>query len=247
MTKILNKANFSALIFAIAIVLASIALSYAYMERNKGGNISVTGLGEADFTSDLIVWDGNFTKENTDLKVGSTDLEADRKIIEKYLLDKGIKKADMVFSAVSIREKTNEKYTAEGRFIGSDFEGFILTQSVQISSQEVEKVELLSRSISELLSQGIRFYSIDPRYYYTKLADLKIKLISEATEDARLRAEKISEKSGGDLGKLISAQMGIFQITGQNSAEEYSWGGTFNTANKEKSANITMKLTYEVE
>ena len=41
--------------------------------------------------------------------------------------------------------------------------------------------------------------------------------------------------------------MGIFQITGQNSGEEFSWGGTFNTESKNKTASITMKLTYGVK
>jgi uncharacterized protein len=41
--------------------------------------------------------------------------------------------------------------------------------------------------------------------------------------------------------------MGIFQITAQNSNEDYSWGGTYNTASKEKTASITMKLNYEVD
>ena len=59
-------------------------------------------------------------------------------------------------------------------------------------------------------------------------------MISKATEDARLRAEKIAEFSGGKLGKIVSAKMGVFQITGQNSNEDYSWGGTFNTSSKEK-------------
>ncbi len=72
-------------------------------------------------------------------------------------------------------------------------------------------------------------------------------MISKATEDARIRAEKIAENSGGRLGDLISAKMGIFQITGQNSNEDYSWGGTYNTSSKEKTASITMKLNYEVD
>jgi hypothetical protein len=117
---------------------------------------------------------------------------------------------------------------------------------VELKSTEVEKVEQISREITELLNKGISLYSEPPRYYYTKLADLKIKMISEATEDARIRAEQISEKSGSSLGDLQSATMGVFQITGQNSDEEYSWGGTFNTSAKEKTASITMKLTYEV-
>ena len=69
-------------------------------------------------------------------------------------------------------------------------------------------------------------------------------MISKATEDARIRAEKIAEFSGGKLGELDSARMGVFQITGQNSDENYSWGGTYNTTSKKKTASITMKLTY---
>ena len=98
-----------------------------------------------------------------------------------------------------------------------------------------------------MLNKGIQFYSELPRYYYTKLADLKIELVSKATEDARLRVEKISEMSGAKIDKLQNAQMGIFQITGQNSNEEYSWGGTFNTSSKEKKASITIKLTYKIK
>jgi hypothetical protein len=71
-------------------------------------------------------------------------------------------------------------------------------------------------------------------------------MISRATKNAKTRAEIIAEHSGGKLGELESATMGIFQITGQNSKENYSWGGTFNTSSKEKTASITMKLVYKV-
>ena len=100
---------------------------------------------------------------------------------------------------------------------------------------------------TELLNKGVNFYSNLPRYYYTKLADLKINLISRGTEDAKLRADRISEFSGAELGKLNSAKMGVFQITGQNSNENYSWGGAFNTLDREKTASITMKLNYSVK
>ncbi|WP_342774044.1 SIMPL domain-containing protein [Muriicola soli] len=79
------------------------------------------------------------------------------------------------------------------------------------------------------------------------MADLKIEMIAQATEDARLRAEKIAQNAGGELGDLLSAKMGVFQITGQNSDEEYSWGGVYNTSEKKKTASITMRLDYEVD
>ena len=153
----------------------------------------------------------------------------------------------MIYSAVSTNERFKRVYSEDGDYIGEEFTGYELTQSVQIESKEVDKIEKVSREITELLNQGVQFYSEAPRYYYTKLADLKVKMISKATEDARLRAEKIAEFSGGTMGSLESAKMGIFQITGQNSKENYSWGGTLNTASREKTASITMKLVYKVD
>jgi len=242
------KKNTSAMIFGIAIIVSSIFLGRAYVERTKvDGEIQVTGLGKADFSSDLIVWEGKFNAENIKLKEAYITLEKDKSIISTYLQEKGVDIKNIVFNAVSISEMTKRKYTVDGDYIGNEFIGYQLTQSIHIESKEVEKIEKISREISELLNKGLQFYSESPRYYYTKLSDLKIEMISKATEDARLRAEKIAEFSGGELGKLESAKMGIFQITGQNSNENFSWGGTFNTSSKEKTASITMKLKYKVK
>ena len=78
-----------------------------------------------------------------------------------------------------------------------------------------------AREITELLNKEIQFYSQAPRYYFTQLADLKIELISKATEDAKLRAEMIAKNSGATLSNLISA--------------------------KAKTASITMKLDYSIK
>jgi len=238
----------NAILFSAAIIIASSILGYYYFSRTQTvGNISVTGLGEKDFTSDLIVWEGNFSKTNMNLKSAYADLKKEKSAILNYMLKKGISENEIVFSSVNSIKDSRPKYSDDGKYIGSVFIGYQLSQTVQIESKNVEKVESLSREITELLNEGIEFYSLPPRYYYTKLADLKIEMISKATEDARIRSEKIAENSGASLGKLISAKMGIFQITGQNSGEEYSWGGTFNTESKNKTASITMKLTYGVK
>lgn len=242
------KRALTAIIFAFAIVIAAYLLGHAIINRNKAnGTISVTGLGKADFTSDLIVWDGSFSKESVDLQKAYSDLERDKEIITSYLKSKGINDEELVFNAINSNKNTRSKYSEDGRFIGEEFLGYILTQSITIESSDVGKVETVSREITELLNQGVQLYSSPPRYYYTKLADLKIEMISKATEDARIRAEQIAENSGSRLGELLNANMGVFQITGQNSNEEYSWGGTYNTSSKEKTASITMKLTYDIK
>lgn len=241
------KKHLSAFIFSLAIIVASALLGNAFINRHqKSGTIDVTGLGQQNFTSDLIVWEGNFSRESFDIKSAYSDLEKDRQAVTKYLNSKGIPSENIVFNAVNTNPLYEQNYSSSGNYMGQTFKGYQLQQSLQIESRDVETVEQISREITELLIQGVRFYSQPPRYYYTQLESLKIKMISKATEDARLRAEKIAENSGASLGKLISANMGIFQITGQNSTEDYSWGGTFNTSSKEKTASITMRLSYAV-
>lgn len=136
-------------------------------------------------------------------------------------------------------------YNFEGRYTGESFAGYSVTQKFKIESKDVESVERISREISELLSQGVNVESYSPRFYYTGLADLKQELIKKATEDARQRAENIAKNSKSKIGKLLLGSMGTFQITGQNSDEDYTWGGAFNTSEKFKTASITIRLVYQ--
>lgn len=242
------KRNFTAALFALAIIVAAAILGNAIINRNKkSGTIDVTGLGQKNFSSDLVVWEGNFSRENTDIKTAYAELDKDRQAVTAYLVAKGIPKDKIIFQAINTNPQYRQNYSPAGNYMGQTFLGYQLNQSLQIESSEVDKVEKISREITELLLQGVKFYSQAPRYYYTQLESLKIEMISKATEDARVRAEKIAENSGSELGRLISANMGIFQITGQNSTEDYSWGGTFNTSSKEKTASITMRLSYGVK
>lgn len=236
----------SAIIFGISIVLAAYFLGNAYKQRaNPPQVISVTGLGNENFTSDLIVWEGFFTAFNIELKTAFEQVNRDKEIVRNYLVSKGIPSENIIFNSVQTLEQRDNKYD-NGNYIGSIFRGYSLTQSVNIESKDVSLIEQVAREITELLNKGVQFTSSPPRYYYTKLADLKVKMIAQATEDARLRAENIADNAGGTLGDLISAQMGVFQITGQNSDEAFSWGGVYNTSSKKKTASITMRLDYKV-
>lgn len=237
----------SAVIFGIAIVIAAWFLGNSYVSRaNPDGVISVTGSGSENFTSDLIVWEGSFSRMNPNLEQAYKDLNNDKETVRNYLIEKGIQEENIVFNSVQTSEQRENQYQ-NGNYVGSIFQGYQLTQNIKIEATEVETVEQVAREITELLNKGVQFNSRPPRYYYTKLTDLKLEMISKATEDARLRAERIAENSGGSLGELKNANMGVFQITGQNSGEDYSWSGAYNTADKRKTASITMRLDYEID
>lgn len=242
-----NKKYISTFLIALAVVCAAAILGSAFKNRNNyTQKISVTGLGSRDFVSDLVVWTGSFSRSSFELKQAYQLLNNDRELIQKYFTSKGVSEKELIFSSVTISKNFDELFDNEGRLTGRKFIGYTLNQSITIESKEVEKIENLSREVTELINQGIEFYSENPRYYYTKLAALKVEMISEATKDARSRAQSIAENAGNKLGNLKNASMGVFQIVGQNAGEDYSWGGTFNTSSKRKTASITLNCDFEI-
>lgn len=242
------KTNINPIIIAVAVIISALLFSNAFQNRNQHNDtISVTGSGSKNFVSDLIVWRGSFSKKSFALKEAYAALDSDREIIKKYLVSKGLQESDLVFSAVAINKDFETTYDANENIRQQLFTGFTLTQNVQVESKAVDKVEAISREVTELINSGVEFYSNPPEYYYTKMAALKIEMIAEATKDANARAKSIAENADSDLGKLKKSEMGVFQIIAQNSSEDYSWGGSFNTSAKKKSANITVKLMYQVD
>jgi hypothetical protein len=241
------KNSLSSLLIGLAVVLASVVLATAFVHRNKTNQqISVTGLGTYDFTSDLVVWKGRFTRLEQELSIAYDQLDQDRTLIRTYLMDQGLQEDEFFFSAISIDKEYSYSYDQHGNRVQS-FDGYRLFQGIEIESSNVDKIEALSRDISTIIQQGIEFSSDRPQYYYTQLSELKIEMIAQATADGRVRAEQIAQNSNAELGKLKNARMGVFQIIGKNSNEDYSWGGSFNTSSKEKTATITMKLEFAID
>ncbi len=200
-----------------------------------------------DFVSDLIVWTGNYSRTNMDLKAAYASLKADESNIRAYLKAKGLADADLVFSAVDINKDFSNKTDESGRIVSSVFNGYVLKQTVKVESKNIERVESISREITELIEQGIEINSSAPAYFYSRLSELKIDLLAKASADAKNRAESIAKNAGSNLGNLKNANMGVFQITGKNSNEDYSYGGAFNTSSKNKTASITLKTEYAVD
>lgn len=232
----------------LTILLSVFILANAYKYKFKQNEtITVTGLAEKDFESDQIIWTGSYSRKTLDLKEAYSLLKQDEKNLKNYFTAKGINTNEIIFSAVSIEKEYESRYYPERNVTTNIFTGYKLTQNVTIDSKDMEKVEKTSREVTELIEQGIEFNSSSPSYYFSKLSELKIDLLAKASADAKLRAETIAKNSGSGLGDIKNASMGIFQITGKNSDEEFSYGGVFNTTSRVKTASITIKIDYAVD
>lgn len=232
---------------AIAVIVGCFVLGGAYKYKyREQQTITVTGLGEQEFTSDMIVWRGWIVVDNPSIAQGYAQLEEDKAKVLKFIESNGIKSDEVIFQFVDNFKNTEPLYQ-NGNYVGQRFTGYTLRQPFSVESTDVEAVENISREISALLAQGIQIESTQPDYYYSGLDGLKLELIGRATADAKARAEKIASESGTRLRKLKNGRMGVFQITGANTNEEFSAGGSFNTASRNKKARITMRIEYRVK
>ncbi|WP_298631601.1 SIMPL domain-containing protein [uncultured Porphyromonas sp.] len=236
------------LAIAVAMIVAVVIGGRALVHRNDGPKtLSVKGGAEQDFVSDLVVWNVTIQSHSSTPLEGLKDVERQQKILASFLSARKVQESEVVFGPVSYREDVTGYYDPKQERYIEIKNGFVVQQTATVTSQRVDEIENVVREVCYLIAQDVTATSEDPRYYYTKLADLKLEMVAAASEDARLRAEQIASESKAHLGGLRKASLGTFQIIGKHSNEDYSWGGNFNTSSKEKTVSITVTAEYLVK
>lgn len=237
--------NIIVAIIVMAGLVASAVIGVNGIVKIKSGNTSivVTGSAKQQITSDLIVWTGYFHSQNPVLTEAYSDLENNKDKVYDYLKGLGITDEEMVFSSISTL--TYYVYDVYGNYT-NEVDYYDLSQTVTITSKNIDKVTEISRSATELLNEGVQFQSYDPQYLYTKLADIKVAMLAEATKDATKRAQMIAENAGSKLGDLTYADMGVMQITPLYSNEISDYGiSDTSSLEKEITAVVHCKFTIK--
>lgn len=236
------------IIIAVGFVLAAIVVAAAYTEGHKPaqGTISVTGLGETEFTSDLIVINGHISAEDYDAAVAYSKLKENRTKMIELLTSKGVKADNISFKMPSTDKLYNSRYE-NGEYVGQVFAGYTISQLFTIESSDVDVTESAARELPSLIADGIEIDVWEPMYYYTGLENVKLELLSAAAADARERAANIAKSSKSTLGELKLSRAGVFQITAATGDEEFSAGGSFNLSSREKKARVTVRSEFFID
>ena len=240
-----NKQIFNAgLALAVALVLSSAIGSWAFTRAKTGEyTVTVTGSARRRINSDLVVWRTNVTSQAAELSEAFRILRTNVPVVRQYLISQGIPAEQIVVSSITTTtQRTRNNYGEET----GQITGYALSQSLEITSSEVDKVTQVSRSVTELINQGIVLESQAPQYHYTRLGDLKVEMLAEAARDARTRAEQIAASTGAQVGPVRSARMGVMQITAANS-NEVSDSGISDTASLEKDITAVVNASFAIE
>jgi uncharacterized protein len=230
---------------AAATIISTVILSQGLLKIKKFSNevIAVTGSAEKKIVSDYIVWKAAFSRRAPELKTAYSNLQGDLTKVKDYLTSKGVKNEELVISQVSTRvlykkdEKGNET---------NEIEGYLLSQNIEVKSYDIQRIDNVSRESTELITQDIQFISQAPEFFYTKLGELKVEMLSKATEDAKQRAISMVKSTGNKVGFMRSAKMGVFQIMPVTSTE-VSWYGENDTSSIEKKVMAVVNASFAIE
>lgn len=230
------------LFLAAGLVTSAMLLGRTWLKISDGQSVSVTGSARKAVLSDLIVWKGTFAVEATALLAAQQQLKGDLAKVEAFLRDKGVTNYTVGTIAILERRSTHFK---DGENI-ERLAGFRLSQTVEIRSAEVERIARLDRETVALVEQGVVFTTEAPRFIYSKAGEAKVEMLAEATKDARARADQIAVQGGRAVRQLLTARMGVFQITPVHTIQS-SWDGMNDTSSVEKTVTAVVTATFSLE
>ncbi|HAG12225.1 MAG TPA: SIMPL domain-containing protein [Desulfotomaculum sp.] len=230
-------------ILGICLIICTMIFTSAFARVRSSSIITVTGSAEKQLKSDLIVWDCSFTRNSAQLTEAYAALHSDLEQVNSYLKSKGIPDSDITIMPVNV----NTFYAVDkfGRDTG-EIRGYSLTQTIEVRSKQVDSITNVSRESSELINKGINLQSMPPQYFYTKLSDIKVDMLADATLNAKKRAEKIVINGGSKIGPLRSTQMGVFQITPIYSTEVSDYGMN-DTSSLEKKITAVVNVEFYIK
>jgi hypothetical protein len=236
------------LLLALGLIISSYLGASAFKEvRLSDKSIKVKGFAEQHITSNSALWNGSLRATAKDSVSAYQALEASKKRFLTYLQGNGIPKDQITFNSVNIQSINKRVYTGDGEsYETSEIDSYQLTLPFSFSSSDVAKTDRIARESTSLIAEGVFIDSYAPQYFYNELDSIKVNLLGEATKNAKARAEQLASNSGSKVGRLFSANQGVFQITPLLSTDVSDYG-SYDTSTIEKSVKAVVTIEFGIE
>jgi len=234
-------------LLAVGLVLGAFVLGYQARNIGSGrSSVVVKGLAEKPVRADNAEW------QVTAKAFGQTFPETLEKLrAEKAALDSFIQKHG--FGEASLDEKSetvvpNFVSKLAGDRMITVKEGFVGRQTVVVSSGSLDKIIEASKAVLDYKASGHEVEYQEPRYLVSNLEEIKMSLISAATENARKRAQEFIRHSDSRLGPMRSASQGAFYILPNTAdARMDDYGGIYDKSTIDKVARVVVTIGFRLE
>ncbi len=228
-------------VLSFSFVVSSFIFAKAIGEFKQANDVLVvTGSAKKPIQSDYIILRFSISSQEPTAKAAYQNLKRQREVLQAYLKEQQVPNNAITLKA--IRSYTIPELSVNGRETGNIL-AHRLSQELEIRSDEVQRYAELSQQANELINEGINIVSEPPQYLYTKLSQLRVEMIAEATKDAKARAEAIANSTDNRVGAIRSAKTGVFQITARNSTDVSDYG-IYDTSSLEKDITAVVSVQF---
>ena len=202
--------------------------------------VSVTGSAKMEVTADQAKWTTQLMREvrESDLKSGYSQMARDLTLAKEFMKSQTIADTELTMSPVTMNEVYQQDQNAEKKYT--------LVQTLEVQSADIAKLTAASNRASTLIDKGVIFSTLALEYYYSKLPEARIQLLSQAIDDAKARAGELAKNSGKRIGTLKSASSGVVQVQSRNSTEVSDYG-SYDTSKIEKQIMVTVKAAFSLK
>ena len=229
----------AAAILALGMLGAAIAFGVLFKSSRTARSVQVTGAATRAFTSDVAKWRLTLSLPvaGNDLTGGYAALTQDVALVSERLRAAGVPDSAINLQPVSSQPQWNRE---------GERSGYVLQQPLFVVSSDVDAIERLALAPGSVLPPGVGLEFSQLEYFYSGIAGLKHSLLADATRDAQARAQEIVGSTDGDLGSIVEARAGVFQITEPLSTET-SGGGMHSTGTRRKEITVTVHARFALE
>ncbi|MBO4575045.1 MAG: SIMPL domain-containing protein [Bacteroidales bacterium] len=231
----MKNLKIEAFLLMIGLIFMGLCLKIGLGRVNRDvRTVNVRGLAEMDVEANKVTWPIAVKEAGNDLSAVYAQVSKSADVVVKFLKDNGLTDEEIAVTAPSVVDRATNYYDNSWK------QRYNVTTNIVVTSNKVKLVmELIPRQ-GELIAKGVAINSSEygnyTNYEYTELNSIKPQMIEEATKNARAAAEKFAKDSESKLGKIKTANQGLFTI---ENVDEY-------TPNV-KHVRVVTNVTYFLE
>jgi len=228
-------------IFVVALFIITVyAAQVAYTIKLSGDKIEVTGSAREAVVADrgrLTLYIETKTGIN-DQQAGVARVKNAVDAVSAYLIEQGLTE----FETPAGSTYPNHYYPQNSEPVQT---GYTISRSVVVLSNDVEKLTSLANDLGPLTGANYTIATGGLELTYSKLDEMRVKLLTDAINDATARANAIAENSGRTVGPLRNAVGGVVQVLPQGGVEISDYG-SYDTTSLNKEVMVTTRATFSL-
>lgn len=229
-------------ILAVTLIIIAVFVSQVvYDIKLANDTVEVTGS-----TKESVVADRGRLVINIETKTGLDDQAAGTARAQKA-----------VDNAIEYLKAQNfTEYETPAGYVNADFyypqnapavqTGYTIVRSVVVRSGELEKLMSLANDTAPLSGADYTVTSGGMELTYSKLEEMRVRLLTKAIKDATDRANAIASESGRTVGALRNATGGVVQVLAADGVDISDYG-SYDTTSLNKEVMVTVRASFELK